>query len=175
MPDTLPDLGEHIDRAIDAGVTDVADIALKVRGTAPADLIEAHILAFLRAAIRDRLAKRRAGNPIIRGATAYARIVNGRPAVAAGAGKRARQRDQFAADRVRWLADTVWTGTHRVQLGEATPVDLTMAADAMREQASRSVATAERYVEIAEAVRAAGVATVADLPDAQLQALMDRA
>lgn len=175
MSDTLPDLGSYFDQYIDAGVEDPADLAAKVLASAPREVIEAHALHFLKLAARERIGKRKSRNPVIHGAVAYARVMNGRPAIAAGAGKRARQRDQFAADRARWLADTVWTGDRRVSLGEATALDLRMAADAMRTQAARSVATAVRYDEIAVAVADAGVDTVADLPEEQLRALMDRA
>lgn len=168
----VPDLGEYVDRVIDAGITDVAEVAMKVRADIPAEVIEAHVLRFLRVAVRDRMARRRAHNPVIRGAAVSVRVA-GRPTVGASV-KRAGQRAQFAADRARWLADTLWTGTRRVSLGEATSDDLTAAAWAMREQAERSAATAARYDEIALALIEAGVDTVADLPDTHLHVLMNR-
>lgn len=172
-------LDAHIDRYIDARVDDVAEIALKVRATAPPELLDAHLLAFLRLAVRDRMAKRRAGNAIIRGAGALVRHPGGtvKPAVTTSTPTRShrqRVRDQFAADRARWLADAIWTGDRRVPLGDATVPDLLAAAEHRRSQAAQSVAVAGRYEEIAEVVRTAGVTTVGELPEAKLRELMAR-
>lgn len=178
MPDTLPDLSGYIDRVLDTGVTDVADVAVKVHTSAPAEVIEAHLLYMLRLAVRDRMGDRRSRNPVIRGAGALTRQPSGRPVLVGrpvgGSRKRASQREQFAADRARWLADTIWSGGRRVTLGEATVADLFAAAKAMREQASQSVTMAVRYEEIAEVLSTEGVATVGALPDERLKALMDR-
>lgn len=178
MSDDMPDLRTYIDQAVSAGLTDVADIAVKVRQSAPAEVLEAHMLSFLRAAVRTYFSKNRTVNPYIHGRSAQAKLAaqGTRRAVAAPvSAKRARMRDMFAAERERFLRDTIWTGEHRLRLGDATAADLIAAAAFARGQAARNMAVAARYDEIAEVLRQHGADTVEHLPEAVLKQLMDRA
>lgn len=178
MSDNLPDLRTFIDQAVSTGLTDVADIAVKVRQSVPAEVLEAHMLSFLRAEIRGYFSRNRQTNPVIHGQAAQAKLaaqVQRREVTAAPvSAKRARMRDMFAEDRARFLRDTIWTGEHRLRLGDATAADLIAAAVFARGQAARNVATAARYDEIAEVLRQHGADTVESLPDDALKQLMER-
>jgi len=168
VPDDMPDLCSYIDQVIDSGVTDPADIAVKVRQSAPAEVIEAYMLSLLRGAVRRRQMDRLATNALARGAGAK---THGKQVSV----KRQRQRDQWTADRARWLADSFSTGTRRVTLGEATAADLIAAAAYRRSQASELVSSAERFEEIAalpEMQRQGMV--VGKLPDSVLRRLVER-
>jgi hypothetical protein len=179
VSDDLPDLRTFIDQAVSTGLTDVAEIAVKVRQSAPAEVLEAHMLSCLRAEVRDYFSRNRQANPIIHGQAAQAKLAAraGRREVtpAPVSAKRARMRDLFAADRERFLRDTIWTGEHRLRLGDATAADLIAAAAFARGQAARNMATAARYDEIATVLREHGVAKVESLPDDVLKQLMERA
>jgi len=173
VPDSLPDLSTYIDKIIDeGGVTEVSDIAGKVLAVVPPEVLEAHMLRFLRLAVRDRLTERSRASQLQRGRDAVTLRPRrrGQPST-----KTARARDQFAADRARWLADTVSTGTRRVALGDATAADLFAAAAYRRAQAAATAAMAVRYEEIAAVlVKHGESAKVSDLTDAELKALFDR-
>jgi hypothetical protein len=170
VPDELPDLRSYIDHVIETGVTDPADIAVKVRQSAPAEVLEAHMLHFLTLAVRQRQMQRISANAFARGAAAKVRRSDAPLSV-----KRQRQRDQWAAQRARWLADSFSTGTRRVTLGEATAADLIAAAAYRRSQASELVASAQSFEEIAALpeMQREGM-TVGQLPDAVLRRLAER-
>lgn len=171
MPDDLPDLRSYIDAVIDAKVTDPADIAVKVRQSAPAEVLEAHMLAFLRLAVRRRQMERTSENFVLLGSSAKVRHkVTQQPSA-----KRARQRDRFAEQRERWLADTFSVGGRRVAMGDATAADLIAAAQLRRGQGAELIARAERFEEIAALpeMRRKGM-TVGKLPPGVLQRLVER-
>lgn len=178
MSDNLPDLRAYIDQALETGLVDIAELAVKVRQSTPPEVLEAHMLSFLRAEIRDHMSRRRGANPIIHGQVAQAKLAARQVRAATGTApvsvKRARMRDLFAEDRARFLRDTIWTGEHRLMLGQATAVDLIAAAEFARGQAARNMVTATRYDEIAAVLREHGVNRVEQLPDNVLKRLMER-
>ena len=175
LPDRTrpPSLDPFIDDVINSGVTEVADVAVKVAQSAPPEVLEAHLLSMLRLAVRERMMRRSAANPLRRGAVAATRAeraITVRPA----SGRRAQQRSAFAEQRARWFADTVYNGERRVPLGDATAQDLIAAAGLLRQAAARTAASADRLDEITEALQRAGVEHVRDLPDAEIQRLINR-
>jgi hypothetical protein len=170
VSDDLPDLRSYIDHVIDSGVTDVADIAVKVRHSAPAEVLEAHMLYLLRLAVRQRRAERTAQDAILLGSTAKVRRNDAPLSV-----KRQRQRDQWAADRERWLNNAFSVGGRQVSMRDATVADLLAAAAHRRTQAAELAARAERFEEIAALpeMQREGM-TVGKLPDAVLRRLAER-
>ena len=75
----------------------------------------------------------------------------------------------------RFLAELLHTETGWRQIGACTAADLLFAADERRTHAAKELHRASQYEALAEQLAAAGVDTVADLPESVVRGALDAA
>lgn len=186
------DLRAAINDMIDAtGETNPAIIADKVAHDVPSQQVRTVLALALRPAVRDAFAARQRANPILHNVDYCTADTHGRRVDAvqptsrtdhglidthsAPVGPRAKQPfrasrkvsaiRQHSAEVTRWLADAVSGLDAWKSLGECTYDDLMNSAEYRRQLAAGNLAQADRYAQLADDLKAAGAATVADLPD----------
>jgi hypothetical protein len=174
LPATAGTLNEYLHELLNLDLDEKALLDRAVQ--APRELVEAALRGLIADRLRMARAERRRANGLLGGPDAAQRA---HPAVAgvvhSGRSSRVAAIRNNAEKLEAWFSDAIWIGTCRRKLGDASYVDLSVAAALLRRSADNLTGKAERLEKLAALVDEYEVTSVRALPVEALLGLVDQA